>query len=205
MLVDKSVSAFVQDTASASPVPGGGSVSALAGALAGALCAMVARLTIEKERQDTNQPQLTRLRDQADALRGQLLQDVDRDAQAYQDFLAALRLPKSTPEEQQKRKTAIEMRKKEICEVPLRVARNALLVMKLAGRAMAQGRKDVITDSAVAVLLARSAARGALYNVAFNLSAVKDEAYVTRVRSEVKEMADEAEAAEKEALTDISF
>ena len=205
MIVDKSVSEFVQDTASESPVPGGGSASALAGALAAALSAMVAQLTITKKNDEDSKSSLVHLKDAADALRTELIQGVDRDTAAYQNFLCALRLPKTTPLEQEKRKSEIALAKKEICQVPFSIAENAFDVLKLAGRAVIEGRKDVVTDSAVAVLLAKAAARGALYNVKFNLSAVTDEAYVTQLLDEVTKMERTVEEEEKTALAAVGL
>lgn len=205
MLVDKKVTAFLHDTASELPVPGGGSVSALAGALAAALSAMVTRLTLAKNSDQEAKQHLIQLRDNADALREKLTQGVDQDAAAYEEFLQALRLPKTTPEETEKRKSRVVSAKKEICQVPFGVAKNALDVLKLAGRMVTLGRKDVVTDAAVAILLARAAVRGALYNVIFNLSAVKDESYVTGLLREVKQMEQNVEEAEKKALAAVGL
>ncbi len=206
MLADKSISEFVRATGSDAPVPGGGSVSALAGALAAALSAMVARLTIEKtESGAETKQQLLHLSEQADALQRELVQQVDRDAQAYEAFLCALRLPKTTQLEQAKRKSDISVAKKEICWIPFMIAQNALGVLRLAGNAIEIGRKDVITDSAVAVLLAGAAAKGALYNVKFNLSSVKDEAYVTQLQRKVEEMELRVKEEEKKWTTFASM
>lgn len=196
MLTDLNVEAFVQKTASASPVPGGGSVSALAGALAAALSAMVAALTIGKKGYEGVEKEMETLRSEADALQQTLTRAVDLDAMAYDTFLSALKLPKTTPEEAQLRQREMQAAIKKISEVPLGIAKSALGVLELAVAVAARGRKDVVTDAAVAVLLSRAAVRGSLYNVKFNLRSLKDAAYVQETLVQAAEM--ETAAAEKE-------
>lgn len=196
MLTDLDVEAFVQKTASASPVPGGGSVSALAGALAAALSAMVAALTIGKKGYEGVGKEMETLRSEAGVLQQALTRAVDLDAMAYDTFLSALKLPKTTPEEAQLRQREMQAAAKKISEVPLGIAKSALSVLDLAAAAAARGRKDVVTDAAVAVLLSRAAVRGSLYNVKFNLRSLKDAAYVQETLRQAAEM--EAAAAEKE-------
>lgn len=204
MLVDKTVSEFVDETASGTPVPGGGSVSALAGALAAALAAMVARLTIGKPGFEASEKHLTDICDSADGLRTELIRGVDLDAAAYRRFLQALRFPKATDAEKEKRQTELTAAKKEICRVPMAIAKSALKVLDLTAGAVRMGRKDIVTDSAVAVLLARAAARGALFNVKFNLAAVTDEVFVTQMRREAEKMERDVEEKEKETLAAVS-
>ncbi|MDX9787553.1 MAG: cyclodeaminase/cyclohydrolase family protein [Desulfobacterales bacterium] len=205
MLTDLKVEEFILETAAGSPVPGGGSVSALAGALAAALSAMVARLTIGKKGFEAFEKQLAILRDSADALRNELIQDVDRDATAYENFLFALRLPKETAAERETRQSKLAEAMTEICRVPLTIAQNALDALEQAAIAVTLGRKDIVTDAAVAVLLAGAAVRGALFNVKFNLADVKEEAYVAQTLARVEQMERDVKVKEKAALKAVGL
>lgn len=174
MLKEMTLEEFADAAASLEPVPGGGSVSALAGALAAALAAMVASLTLKKEQYAGRTPLMQRLHDEAGQLQNELLTAVDRDAESYRRVLAAFRLPKSTDEEKQKRGAAIQAAFRHATEVPLQVAEAALKVMELAGTAASQGNPDMVTDAGVGVLLARAAVLGASMNAQFNLASLKD-------------------------------
>lgn len=196
MLIDLKIDAFIKETATPSPVPGGGSVSALAGALAAALSAMVAALTLGKKGYDEVEDDMKNLLSRASVLQQELTQAVDLDAKAYDTFLAALKLPKTTPAEAETRQREMQVAVRHICDVPLAIARSAFAVLDLAATAAGKGRKDIVTDAAVAVLLSRAAVRGALYNVRFNLRSLKDPVYVQEILREVEAM--ETDAAEKE-------
>jgi methenyltetrahydrofolate cyclohydrolase len=196
MLMDLKVEAFVKETASPSPVPGGGSVSALAGALAAALSAMVAALTLGKKGYEGVEKEMAQLHSAAMALKQELMQAVDLDAMAYDTFLSALKLPKTTRAEEETRGLEMQAAIRKICDVPLSIARSALAVLHLAAAVIEKGRKDIVTDAAVAVFLSRAALRGALYNVKFNLRSVKDTAYIQECLRLAEEM--ETDAAEKE-------
>ena len=174
MLKEMTLEGFAEAVTSLEPVPGGGSVSALAGALAAALAAMVASLTLKKEQYADRTPLMQRLREEAGQLQDELLRAVDQDAESYRQVLAAFRLPKSTDEEKHTRGKAIQTAFRHATEVPLQVAEAALKALELAGQAARRGNPDMITDAGVGVLLARSAALGALMNAEFNLSSIKD-------------------------------
>lgn len=204
MLIDLEVKQFLKETASPTPVPGGGSVSALAGALAAGLSAMVAGLSIGKKGYEDRREQMQSLREEANVFRDELMHGVDRDGMAYEKFLAALRLPKHTEAEKAARQKSLQAARKEICRVPLGVARNALGVLELAGNALKMGRKDVVTDSAVAILLARAAVRGALFNVRFNLRGLKDDT-VRETLHQVEQMEQEVERKEASLLKTVGL
>lgn len=185
MLKQMSLEDFAQAAASLEPVPGGGSVSALAGALAASLAAMVASLTIKKEQYADRKPLMQKLGDEAGQLQTDLLSAVDRDAESYRKVLSAFRLPRSTEEEKQKRSAAIQAAFRHATEVPLQVAEAALKVLDLAGDATRMGNPDMVTDAGVGVVLARSAALGALMNAKFNLSSLKDQDLVVDLEAKI--------------------
>jgi formiminotetrahydrofolate cyclodeaminase len=188
MLKEMTLAGFADTVASLEPVPGGGSVSALAGALAAALAAMVAALTIRKEQYADLTPLMQGLGTEAANLQNELLNCVDRDADSYRQVLAAFRLPKSTDDEKQKRAAAIQAAFRHATEVPLQVAETALKVLDLAGTAALKGNPDMVTDAGVGVLMARSAALGALMNAKINLSSLKDRNLVNDLETKIADL-----------------
>lgn len=186
MLKALSLEKFSAAVASEEAVPGGGSVSALAGGLAAALAAMVARLTTNKKKFADVAPQMETLAHHAIELQGQLMAAVDRDADGYRQVLAAFRLPKATNEEKQARSRAIESAFRLAADVPLEVAGLSFEIMELADQAVRLGNPDMITDAGVALVLARSAALGALMNVNINLTYLKDQNVAADMRTTVE-------------------
>jgi formiminotetrahydrofolate cyclodeaminase len=185
MLKEMTLEGFADAVASLEPVPGGGSVSALAGGLAAALAAMVASLTLKKEQYANLTPLMQSLGTEAGKLQKELLNAVDRDADSYRQVLSAFRLPKSTDDEKQKRADAIQAAFRHATEVPLNVAETALKVLDLAGTAALKGNQNMVTDAGVGVLMARSAALGALMNAKINLSSLKDRNLVNNLETKI--------------------
>lgn len=186
MLKELSLEQFSDAVASEEAVPGGGSVSALAGGLAASLAAMVARLTMNKKKFAPTTPQMETLAHRAVALQRQLLAAVDRDADSYRRVLAAFRLPKATDQEQHARTQAIEAAFRSAADVPLEVAGLCLEIMELAHQGVRLGNPDMITDAGVALVLARSAALGALMNANINLTHIKNRNAVTDMHTTVE-------------------
>lgn len=199
MLNTLSIEQFCNAVGSEEAVPGGGSVSALAGGLAAALAAMVAHFTLKKEKFADVAPQMTTLLESAQKLQNQLISAVDRDADGYRQVLAAFRMPKATDEEKQARSQAIQAAFITAADVPLEVAGLSLQIMDLVSRAVPQCNPDVITDAGVALVLARSAALGALMNVNINLTSVKDPDVLSDMRAAVERI--KKEVMEKERTT----
>lgn len=188
MFKNDTLKQFADKTAATDAVPGGGSVSALAGALAAALAAMVAGLTLTKETFAAVAPQMEALRRNAADLQSKLLAAVDRDSESYQAVLAAFRLPKGTQTETQARTAAIQEAFKKACRVPLQVAEMAGQVADLAVQAARDGNPDLITDAGVSTLLACAAALGALMNVRINLAAINDDHLVAQMDQKIKQI-----------------
>ncbi|MDO9110247.1 MAG: cyclodeaminase/cyclohydrolase family protein [Desulfatirhabdiaceae bacterium] len=184
-LADLAVSEFVRELASVSPAPGGGSVAALCGGLSAALCTMVARLTHGKEKYRAGWQAMESLIQQADPLAERFVVLMDADTDAYNQVVAAMRLPKETAEEKAVRKTAIELANRKAAEVPLETLKNTL---KLADNVKAAGEKgnvNCITDAGTAAQLVRTAAYAAAYNVRINLAGIADPVFVANCRAEV--------------------
>ena len=174
--------------ASPAPTPGGGSVAALAGALASGLGQMVAQLSRQKKSQaqfaDQLSSALAELRRAGDAL----AQAMDEDAQSYEAVMTAFRLPKASPEEQQKRAEAIQQATRGAAEVPLRVAESAAALDARLGQLEPLISPSMISDLRVARLMAAAAVRGALENVAINLESITDPSYVKAMRGRAAEL-----------------
>lgn len=174
MLADKTITAFVRELASDSPAPGGGSAAALAGALAAALSAMVGRLTVGKEKYKGAWGEMETVRDEADALRRSLLELMEKDTEAFNTYMAAMKLPKDTDEAKAARKAAMQNAARETATVPLHTLEACLAVAKLGERAVKSGNTNALSDAAAAVMLARAGGRAALYNVLINLPGFGD-------------------------------
>lgn len=196
MLADLKVTEFLQETASNSPVPGGGSVAALSAALAAGLAEMVAGLTVGRKGFETVEPEMKSILEKAGVLRTKLIHDIQRDSDAYNQVMAAYKLPKTTEEEKAQRSRSIREGLKQAALVPLEVAQNALEILSFAQTAVTRGNPNAVTDGAVGAMLARTAGLGALYNVKINLSSIKDEEFVEKTASEVNRL--EAQIIDKE-------
>ena len=191
---------FLEKLASNAPTPGGGGGAAMAGALAVALTSMVGNLTVGKEKFAQHEAEVHKLLAKADALRLELLNLVNADAEVFNSFMTCYRLPKATEEEKQARNQAIQKAAKEAAEVPLKIAEACLKIMKLAGRIAIIGNPGAITDAAVSAIMARAALRSAVYNVVVNLKLIKDEAYNQAIYAKIEAIQKEAEALEKATL-----
>jgi formiminotetrahydrofolate cyclodeaminase len=204
-LADLSIKEFLEKTASGSPVPGGGSIAALSAAIAAGLSEMVANLTIGKKGYEATEKQMKVIKKAAADYRNKLIKDIDRDSDAYNDVLAAFRLPKSYELEENFRKQAIQDAFKKASLVPLDVAKNAFKIIELADGVVKHGNKNAVTDGAVAVMMARTAVLSALYNVKINLASIKDMDFVKRIRKDVTSLESEIEKKERKILSFLSI
>ena len=205
MLKDLTITEFLEQTASAEPLPGGGCTAALNAALAASLTEMVTNLTIGRKEFQSVEDEMKKIAKTAADLRKKLQNDIDNDAKAYQEVLAAFKLPKNTDDEKKQRSHAIQQAFKTAATVPLGVARETLKIMDLASRAIAAGNPNAVTDGAVAVLAARTAALAALYNVKINLGSIKDPAFVEEFTAEVEKLESQVIRKEKEILAPIKI
>lgn len=183
-LVAMPVDRFVDEVSSESPAPGGGSVAALAGSLAAGLSAMVANLTVGKKGYEAAWTELSDLAERAQAVKDQLVCAVDDDTDAFNAAMAAMRMPKSTPEEQASRNAALEAGYQQASRVPLQTARACLDAMKLSLVVAEKGNTNSASDAGVAALMGRAGVEGAVLNVLINLGSVKDDAFKQACRAE---------------------
>ena len=197
---DMTIEAFASMTASGEPVPGGGSISALAGALAVALAEMVAGLTIGKKKYAHAEGEMVKAVPVMKALRAQLLADIRRDSESFNLYMQALSLPKGTEEEQKARKSAMQNGLKEAVKVPLSVAKAAAQILPAAKLMIEKGNKTAETDALVAAMMARTGVLGALFNVKINLASIEDETFTEEIKAQVSCLEQEAVKMEQEIL-----
>ena len=183
-LPNLTVKAFLDELASASPAPGGCSTAALAGALASALCGMVARLTLGREKLRDRWPVMEEVAAEADRVRGRFLGLIDEDAEAYLSVVAARKLPRGTDDERAARERAVVVAVLRSARAPLETLLLAGETALLAARALEQGNPSCATDAGSAALAARLAAEAAAYNVRINLPDIADPAERARLAHE---------------------
>jgi glutamate formiminotransferase/formiminotetrahydrofolate cyclodeaminase len=188
---------FLGAIASSDPVPGGGSVSAYAGALGAALARMVTGLTIGRKKYAAVEAEMTLLASEADSLTTQLSSLVDRDADAYALVSSAYKIPKDSPE----REAAITKALLGAAEVPLETARVCVKVAQLALAVATKGNSNAVTDTGVAALLAEAGCKGASYNVRINVAALSDKSAGRDLEREAIDLVASASAAAAETCT----
>ena len=196
MLTDLIVKSFIDKVAGSDPVPGGGSISALNGALATALSAMVANLTVGRKKYMEVSEEMEAVSAKLTAVTKKLIEDVDLDSDAYNRVFAAFKMPKETDEEKALRSQAIQKETKYAAEVPMDVAKSVFAILPLIETVAMKGNSNAVTDACVSMMCARTAILGALMNVRINLSSIKDEAFVAAMEKDADEM--EKETVERE-------
>ncbi len=195
MLKDHTLVQFSDVTAGSDPVPGGGSVSALAGAISASLAKMVANLTIGRKKYAEVEGEMIEVAAKAEEIRQHLLLAIDRDSDAYNLVSEAFKMPKETDEEKAIRSEKIQEATKVAALVPMEVAKTTYELIPLIEAVVMKGNQNAITDGCIAMMNCRLGVLGALLNVRINLGGLKDEAFV-------KELAADCERLEKD-ITDI--
>ena len=199
-LIDMTCKGFAEETASESPAPGGGSISAYMGALGAALGTMVANLSSHKAGWDDRWEEFSDWAEKGQTVMQELLHLVDEDTAAFNRIMAVFAMPKSTDEERAARSAALQEATLYATEVPLRTMRAALAVFPIV-RAMAEeGNPNSVSDAGVGALAARSAVFGARLNVRINAAGLKDRAKADALVSEADALAAEAARLETEVL-----
>lgn len=187
-LLSRSVVEFTDEVSRKTPIPGGGSVAALAGALGAALALMVIDLTLDEAGGDAQDERLAAVAARAQQLKEALLAGVDEDTQAFATYLEARRLPKSTPEEKALRVERIQEGLRQAAHVPLRTAEQSLEVMRLAHEALVHGKPSAMTDAAVGGQMAFAGVQGGVWNTRINLVDIKDASFRREMESKCEEL-----------------
>ena len=187
-LIRMSVKDFAYETASESPAPGGGSVSALVGALGAALATMVANLSAGKRGWDDRWEEFSRWAEKGQEVMGELLRLVDEDTRAFNRIMEAYALPKSSPEEIATRSAAIGEATLNAAQVPLETMKAAAKVLPIAEAMARDGNPNSSSDAGVASLAARAAIRGAALNVRINADSLEDRCLAEKLIKQAEEI-----------------
>jgi len=185
---EQGMDAFVSKVAAAAPLPGGGSVAALAGALAAALGEMMAGLTEGREKFLSVQPIVRDAHARVAVLRDTLRALVSEDAEAYRLLLNALRMPRDTEEQRIKRTEAVQCAVRGATDTPLRTARAAFEVLECLRVLIEVGNPNARSDAAVGAQMAYASLKGAQYNVLTNIRALNDASFAGTCRAEISDL-----------------
>ena len=178
MYLEEPLQTYLDDLASANATPGGGSASAMSGALAAGLASMVTRLTLNKPEYAATHAEMEQVLQETERLRHRFEELVQEDIEAYGKLSAAYKLPRATDEQKAARSDAIQQQVIQAALVPLEVVENAAELVLYCERIAEIGNKSVLSDIATGGLLAANAGGGASWMVRINLQAMKDKEFV---------------------------
>jgi len=202
-IYEKSLNEYLEEAASASPTPGGGSVSAVVGANAAAMVCMVANLTLGKKKYAEVQEQAERILTDASAAIEKLKKLTEQDMQAFEAVMSALRMPSDTDAEKEVKASAMAQATRTATEVPLEVCSVCLDILKLALELAPIGNKNAISDVGVGAYTAEAALRSALLSVDINFPMIRDEGFRTEVESEKRRLLSESKALCADCLSKV--
>ena len=200
-LINMNLATFADETASESPAPGGGSISAYVGSLGVSLATMVANLSSHKKGWDNRWQEFSIWAEKGQSLKDQLINLVDADTKAFNEIMSAFNLPKSTDEEKKKRTQCIQEATKYAIEVPFKVMQLSFESMDLIKTMAIEGNPNSVSDAGVGALCARSSVIGAFMNVRINASGLDDKKFVDEIISKGKLIEKQTIAAETEILS----
>ena len=203
-LINMNLATFADETASESPAPGGGSISAYVGSLGVSLATMVANLSSHKKGWDNRWQEFSIWAEKGQTLKDQLINLVDADTKAFNEIMSAFNLPKSTDEEKKKRTQCIQEATKYAIEVPFKVMQLSFESLDLIKTMAIEGNPNSVSDAGVGALCARSAVMGAFMNVRINASGLDDKKFVDEIISKGKLIEKQTIAAETEILSIVN-
>ncbi len=203
-LVDLTCRGFADETASESPAPGGGSISAYMGALAAALGTMVANLSAHKAGWDDRWEEFSDVAEKGRTLQDQLIHLVDEDTEAFNRIMAVFSMPKKTEAEKAARSEALESATLYATEVPLRTMKTAFETFDILKSMAAKGNPASVSDAGVGALAARAAVQGAYLNVKINASGLKNRVKAEALLHEAAEISREADKKESEIIAMVN-
>jgi len=192
---DEPLRRYIEDASSNAPTPGGGSVSALAGALGSTMACMAANFTLGQKKFAAVEPRVAAILETLETGRDHLLQLMQDDTEAYGEVSAAYALPKDTAEQKEQRTETIQAALKTAMAVPLDTVRQCADLLASLPELAEIGNPNLISDVGVAAILLEAALRGAKLNVDINLAYMKDEELVASIRTEVQKLCEKACAA----------
>lgn len=181
-LTDKPITTFLDELASSTPAPGGGSVAALSGALGAGLISMVCNLTLGKPKYADVQNDIAAILKKSESLRQELTALLEADVEAYTQLNQTMKMPRDTEEQKAVRTALMDKTLKAATDVPMRIAEACAAVMALCPETAEKGNANAISDVGVGILMAEAGLRGAALNVLINLGLIKDEGFVAESR-----------------------
>lgn len=193
MLIDKKINEFLDELKSDSPAPGGGSAAALVGAIGAALGVMVGNLTVNSDKYADAHIEARQLMQKFEERLSSLKGYIDEDTKAFNQVMAAYKLPKGNVEEKQWRSQAIQQALQYASKLPMNVANVCLEVLELSVRMLAIGNQNAASDAAVAGRMAHAAMWSAIYNVRINLASIKDAAFVADMSEKITSIVEQSE------------
>lgn len=191
VLVDLTITQFMETLGSDAPAPGGGSASALGGAMGVSLLKMVTELTIGKKKYADVEDDMKVIRTEAAKLQSQLLRAIDKDTEAFDGVSAVFAMPKETDEQKATRSKALQEALKAATIVPFEVMSLLNDVITITEKAVGRSNTNAASDLGVAAVQAKAALQGAWLNVLINLSGIKDETFVTEYKEKGKVLLEE--------------
>ena len=204
MLRSKTIDEFINELASSSPAPGGGSVASLAGALGAALTSMVCNLTIGKKKYVEVQAEMESIVRRSESLRSSLTALIDEDTNAFNVVMNAFAMRKETENEKRERTDAIQRATKDATLVPFRVMQLCEQAMPLIRLVAEKGNVNSISDAGVAALMMSAGCMSAKLNVQINLASLLDAAFVRETRTQIEEIGKRVELETQNILQHVN-
>ncbi len=196
MLVDKKLEEFLDGLASSSPAPGGGSASALLGALSSALTSMVCRLTENKKGYEGVSEEIKEVLEKSETMRKRFTELIDEDTNVFNEVMSALKIHKEDPERPKKIQDAM----KKATEVPLKTMRECYKALELAKVVAEKGNVNSVSDAGIAALTANTGVLGASLNAMINLKFIKDNDFIEKTVQEVTDLTKKSSELNKEIM-----
>lgn len=205
MLTTLKLKEFLDETASSSPAPGGGSISALAAALGSALTSMVCRLTIGKKKYADVQTEMEKVLQKSEELRTKFTTIIDEDTEAFNKVMYAYGLPKETDEQKEKRGLAIQEATKSATLVPLKLLELCVDAIELVKILAEKGNQNSISDAGVAVLMISTASKGAELNIRINLTSLQNADFIKDIKDRIRALTLHINSTSELILTNVSL
>jgi formiminotetrahydrofolate cyclodeaminase len=203
MFSEEKLSQFMEVLSSRAPTPGGGSASALSGAVGASLVAMVANLTIGKKKYADVTEDMKGILQDATLLRKEMEDLIEKDARSFDAVMSAFKMPKETEEEKRLRKEKIEYATKLATRVPLEVMRKCHSGLELCAVVSEKGNRNSVSDAGVASLQLEVGAKGAMLNVLINLPGIEDEGFREEVKKEAESIYQSVESKSRVILETV--
>jgi len=187
-LINRAITEFIELLASQEPAPGGGAASSLVGAIGVALSSMVANLTVGKEKFKDKEELMNEIIEENKKIQKELLELIEKDAEAFSKVAKALKMPKGTEEEKNKRKEALETALKEAALVPLEIMRKSINALRLLEKSLGNSNPNAVSDIGVGAVCLKAALQGAWLNVKINLASIRDKDFVKNIQKEAESL-----------------